>query len=72
MKNNALLKNLFITFNHSEGTRRAYVYALEKYATYFEMELDELLREDEKEESEEPNGNTEKSNSDYGLQTVPT
>lgn len=52
MKNNALLKNLFITFNHSEGTKRAYVYALEKYATFFEMELDELLREAEREESE--------------------
>ena len=52
MKNNALLKNLFITFNHSEGTQRAYVYALEKYATFYEMELDELLKEAEREESE--------------------
>lgn len=52
MKNNALLKNLFITFDHSEGTRRAYIYALEKYAIYFKMELDEILKEDENEESE--------------------
>lgn len=51
MKNNVLLKNLFITFNHSEGTQRAYVYALEKYATYFEMGLDELLSDAESEES---------------------
>lgn len=51
MKNNALLKNLFITFNHSEDTRRTYVYALEKYATFFEMELDEFLRESESDES---------------------
>ena len=46
------IENLFITFNHSEGTQRAYVYALEKYTTYFEMELNELLKEAEIKEFE--------------------
>lgn len=51
MKNNELLKALFVTYNHSPGTRRLYVYALEKYSTYYEMELDELLKEAESEEN---------------------
>ncbi|MBQ9160184.1 MAG: site-specific integrase, partial [Methanobrevibacter sp.] len=51
MKNNELLKTLFITYNHSEGTQRLYTYALEKYATYFEMGLDELLKEAENDEN---------------------
>lgn len=51
MKNNELLKALFVTYNHSPGTRRLYVYALEKYSTYYEMELSELLSEAESDEN---------------------
>lgn len=51
MKNNELLNNIFLTYNHSEGTQRIYIYALEKYSSNFGMSLQELLNEAESEES---------------------
>lgn len=51
MKNNELLRTIFVTYNHSPGTQRLYTYALEKYSTYHEMELNELLIEAESEEN---------------------
>ena len=51
MKNNELLSALFVTYNHSPGTQRLYTYALEKYATYYEMQLNELLKEAESDEN---------------------
>ena len=51
MKNNELLRTIFVTYNHSPGTQRLYIYALEKYSTYHEMELNELLMEAESEEN---------------------
>lgn len=51
MKNNELLRTIFVTYNHSPGTQRLYTYALEKYSTYHEMELNELLMEAESEEN---------------------
>lgn len=53
MKNNELLRTIFVTYNHSSGTQRLYTYALEKYSTYHEMELNELLMEAENEENKE-------------------
>lgn len=52
MKNNELLNNIFLTYNHSEGTQRIYLYALEKYSSFFGMSLQELLDEAEREENE--------------------
>lgn len=51
MMNNELLKNLFITCNHSKGTQKAYNYALKVYCPYFQMEIRDLLMEAENEES---------------------
>lgn len=51
MMNNELLKNLFITCNHSKGTQKAYNYALKVYCSYFQMEIRDLLMEAEDEES---------------------
>lgn len=64
MKNNELLRTIFVTYNHSPGTRRLYIYSLEKYSIYYEMELSELLSEAESEEKGS-NGNTEESKQDY-------
>lgn len=49
--NNELLKNLFITCNHSKGTQKAYNYALKVYCSYFQMEIRDLLMEAEDEEN---------------------
>ena len=51
MKNNELLKNIFMTYNHSPGTQKSYVYALKQYSNYFGMDLHEFLREAEDEEN---------------------
>lgn len=51
MKNNELLKNIFVTYNHSPTTQKAYVYALKQYSNYFGMDLHEFLREAEDEEN---------------------
>lgn len=51
MKNNELLKNIFMTYNHSPGTQKSYVYALKQYSSYFGMDLHEFLREAEDEEN---------------------
>jgi integrase len=51
MKNNELLKNIFVTYNHSPTTQKAYVYALKQYSNYFDMDLHEFLREAEDEEN---------------------
>ena len=52
MKNNELLKNIFVTFNHSESTKKAYAYALKQYSNYFGTELHEFLKEAEDEENQ--------------------
>ena len=44
MKNNELLKNIFMTYNHSPGTQKSYVYALKQYCQYFGMDLHDCFR----------------------------
>ena len=51
MKTNELLKNIFVTYNHSPATQKAYVYALKQYSNYFGMNLHKFLREAEDEEN---------------------
>ena len=51
MMNDELLKNMSITYNHSEGTALNYVHALRKYCDYFDMELKDFLEEAEEDES---------------------
>ena len=45
-----LLEEIHLAKNHSTSTRNVYLVAAEKYCTYFEMTLQELLLEAEKEE----------------------
>ena len=40
-----------MTYNHSPGTQKSYVYALKQYSNYFGMNLHEFLRETEDEEN---------------------
>ena len=51
MKNNELLKNIFVTYNHTPTIQKAYVYALKHYSNYFSMDLHEFLRKEEYEEN---------------------
>ncbi len=51
MKNNVLLKNIFMTYNHSPGTQKSHVYALKQYCQYFGMDFHEFLMEAEDEEN---------------------
>jgi hypothetical protein len=51
MKSNELLRNIFMTYNHSPGTQKSYVYALKQYCQYFGMALHEFLREAEDEKN---------------------
>ena len=45
-----ILEEIHLAKNHSQSTRHVYQVAAEKYCTYFEMTLQELLQEAETEE----------------------
>ena len=49
--NNELIKNLSISCNHSEATRRIYLNVLNAYSAYFNQSLQELLAEAEEDEN---------------------
>lgn len=49
--NNELIKNLSISCNHSDETKRIYRLALNKYSEFFNQDLDDLLSEAEEDEN---------------------
>ncbi|MFM5882493.1 hypothetical protein [Methanobrevibacter gottschalkii] len=64
MKTNELLKNIFMIYNNSEGTKKAYAYVFKQYCQYFGMELHEFLRKRKMKKTRKSNGSTEKSKAD--------
>ena len=49
--NNELIKNLSISGNHSDETKRIYRLVLNKYSEFFNQDLDDLLSEAEEDEN---------------------